>query len=128
VRQLGREHAVETQVRVAREVNQQGHMAVRERGGDAPAAQRLKARPDVGPWVQLVPCLHQPISLVDRRVHATLSKQIAKRDPVKIVEVAPRPRALVDLGEDRPVAGAPSVGELLGVAVDPARAKRIGDP
>jgi len=46
---------------------------------------------------------------------------------MQVVEAAPRARAVVDLGEDRPIAGAPRVRQLVGIARHPARPERVGD-
>ena len=47
---------------------------------------------------------------------------------VELIEVAPRPRPVVDLAEDGRVSRAPLVGQLLRIAVRAARAKRLRDP
>jgi hypothetical protein len=75
-----------------------------------------------------VPRSHKPASLLDWNVHAPLGQKIVQRHKVKIVEVAPRLRTLVDLGENRPVPRAPGVSEFLRIARDPAGTKRLRDP
>ena len=70
---------------------------------------------------------HELAALLERQRDAVLGEQVVERHEVQRVEVAPTARAVVDLGEDRRVAGAPAVGQLLGVAGDAARAERAGD-
>jgi hypothetical protein len=75
-----------------------------------------------------VPGAHEPAPGFDRKVRASLGEQIVERLGVELVEVAPRSPAVVDVADDRPVARAPCVGKLLGVAGGSTRAKRVRDP
>jgi hypothetical protein len=122
VRELRREQAVEAQITVASEVDEHGHMAVRERCGHVPGAQRVEPRPDVGPGLQPMPRVHEARSRIEREVQVTIAEERVERREMELVEIPPWPRAVVHLVEDRSVPGAPVVGQLLRVARHPARA------
>src|SRR3981189_1156082 len=74
-----------------------------------------------------MPCGHQPPSFFQRKGDAPLAEQVVQRHRVEVVEVAPRSHVVVDLGEDRYVPRAPSIGQLVGVARYTRLPKCAGD-
>ena len=111
---LGRQEAVEAQIAVAREVDEQGQVAVGERGGDMSfRAKLVQARPDVRPRVEPVRPATPPL-LGGQGQSRALGQKVVERREIEHVEVTPRPFALVHLVEDGRVCGARQrVGQLL---------------
>ena len=111
------------QVAVPREVDEQCGVA-RERCHYVTAAQGLESFPDVGPRVQSVPPCHQLLSLLTavRRLARRAGRRASR--PSKL---PPRPRALVDFVEGRPVSRAPRRGQLVRIARHFACAERLRD-
>src|ERR1700733_7785271 len=63
-----------------------------------------------------MPGLHELATVRERKVETALMEEVIEGQAVELVEVFPRPLAVVHRGEDRSVACPPSVGELALVA------------
>jgi hypothetical protein len=103
-------------------------VSIRQRRCHALSPQRFEPGSNVGPRVQPVPRAHEPVTLLQGKVDSSLGEQILQRHKVKLIEVAPWPRAVIDLYEDGPIPGASGVGEFLRLARHVRRAKRVHDP
>ena len=126
-RELGREDAVEAQVAMAREVDEQRHVTVGEHRHRPLARNACKPARTSGHGSSRCHVATRRWRCSKESSRSRSPRRSSSVAQVQVVEVAPRARALVDLGEDRPIARTPRVGQLVGIARHPARPERVGD-
>ncbi len=119
---LGRENRIEAQIGVPRQIDEQRHVAVRERREDVPLAQAHEPRARVRPGLERVPTPHDPGAIVrrERALDREARGELLERCGVQLVEIAPRERARSNARHRRPIGRAPRVDERGPIARDAA--------
>ena len=117
--QLGRQHRVPRDARVLRHVDEQGHVAVRQRRQHVAPLQPRQPLDGVGPRGQAVPGAVQVVELLlGQALEPVLRDQLVEDHPVQVVDLRPPQLAPPHAAHRGAVAAPPVVGERGPVGLD----------